>query len=111
MSADSADPSADSPVSERDWEIDISSRCVIKDSLKNSIHFWKTVLKVNNFLLNIIKDGYLLPFDQPPPPFQAKNNSSSFKHRDFVLQAINKLLHAKLKPTDCRRQGKITFGS
>lgn len=43
-------------------------------------------------MLDIIKNGYKLPFNNTPPPFYAKNNASSLKNKEFVEQSINKLL-------------------
>ena len=47
-------------------------------------------------MLNIIKHGYILPFSSVPPPFYAKNNSSSLKHHDFVDKAILELVGKRL---------------
>jgi len=42
--------------------------------------------------VNIVENGYYLPFHSEPPPFYAKNNLSSLKQQDFVDESINKLL-------------------
>ena len=54
--------------------------------------FWHNALDASKFVLNIIDGGYRLPFAHPCPPFLAKNNASSLKHREFVAEAIQKLV-------------------
>ena len=39
-------------------------------------------------MLNVISHGYTLPLNTQPPPFFAKNNSSSLRNRDFVESEI-----------------------
>ena len=57
--------------------------------------FWHDKLDASKFVLDIIDNGYRLPFARPCPPFLAKNNASSLKHKDFVAEAINKLIQQK----------------
>ena len=57
--------------------------------------FWHQALDASKFVLDIIDHGYRLPFAIPCPPFLAKNNASSLNHKDFVAEAINKLVKQK----------------
>jgi len=54
--------------------------------------FWRNQLDASPFVLNIVDNGYYLPLKSEPPPFRARNNASSLRHRDFVEESINKLL-------------------
>ena len=52
--------------------------------------FWKHVLKADEEILSIIKDGYFPPFLNgvlPPPSFE-ENNKSALEHLDFLLEQI-----------------------
>ena len=61
-------------------------------SLNKQFSFWKDTIKANNFVLNDISNGYLIPFYKTPTSVNLRNNGSAFKHSSFVEQAINKLL-------------------
>ena len=50
-------------------------------------------MKASKFVLDVIKNGYRLPFKMPCPPFWAKNNPSSLQHRELVKEAIQKFLN------------------
>jgi hypothetical protein len=60
--------------------------------LKASLPFWRDNLKASQFVLDIIHDGYTIPFVVEPPPYNAPNNMSALSHPDFVIEAIEKLL-------------------
>ena len=65
------------------------------ENIANHIEFWRDELKASNFVLNVLKFGYYLPFTSLPPPSIEKNNQSSLRHPDFVSQSIAKLLKFK----------------
>ena len=69
-----------------------SSTSFFVGSLKNNFNFWKETLKANNFVLNVVSSGYLIPFSNSPSSAYLKNNQSAKAHASFVEQAINKLL-------------------
>ena len=52
----------------------------------------KYELKSPPYILDVIKSGYRLPLTSKPTPFLAKNNASSFRHKEFVTDSIQKLL-------------------
>ena len=67
-----------------------------KPSVKNRLalhyNYWEETLCAPNFVLSIIKNGYILPFVTTPPKFYAKNNQSSLRHKDFVESEIENCL-------------------
>ena len=63
----------------------------VKGNLLKSIDYWRS-LGAPDFILNIIRDGYKIPFISTPPPRQFRNNASAFKESDFVGEAISELL-------------------
>ena len=73
--------------------INNSSAFSVKGRLKEHFDFWKYNLKASTLVLNIIKNGYILPFTELPPPFYAKNNASSLRNKRFVDTAITELLN------------------
>ena len=80
----------------RNWEI---SDAPVEETVAGNIHkagqFWHNQLDASKFVLNIVDNGYRLPFAIPCPPFLAKNNASSLNHKDFVSEAILKLVKQK----------------
>ena len=63
----------------------------VKGRLKASIEFWHFI-GAPKFILDIISDGYKIPFITTPPPVHLKNNGSALEHSDFVNGAILELL-------------------
>ena len=63
----------------------------VKGRLKASIEFWRFI-GAPKFILDIISDGYKIPFITTPPPVHLKNNGSTLEHSDFVNDAILVLL-------------------
>ena len=47
-------------------------------------------------ILNVISQGYKIPFFELPTPFFKANNASAFSNSSFVSKAVNELLHAYL---------------
>ena len=54
--------------------------------------FWWTCLNCSNFVINIISEGYQLPFSCFPEPVHLRNNKSAQAHPKFVEEAITQLL-------------------
>ena len=81
----------------RDWEFceKLDTLPVnIKGSLRKHIVFWEEELKPSQFVLNVLRHGYILPFIKIPDRQCTKNNASSLRHKTFVSQAITELLEA-----------------
>ncbi|CAC5397425.1 unnamed protein product [Mytilus coruscus] len=73
--------------------IDISSVAKgVKYSLRKYIQFWKHI-GANEFVINTIKHGYVIPFLQTPTSMSFKNNKSANVHSKFVNEAISELLN------------------
>ena len=53
--------------------------------------FWRTELKAGNWVMETLKDGYVIPFKEPPPIYEEPNNSSATKDMAFVYEAVAEL--------------------
>ena len=65
----------------------------IKGNLKRNISFWRTI-GTSRFILDVIEQGYKLPFRNLPETVHFRNNKSADKHADFVSNAISELLNS-----------------
>ena len=63
----------------------------VKGRLRGALNFWNNI-HAPQFILDVIKFGYKLPFLQIPSPFVARNNSSALDESYFVESAINELI-------------------
>ena len=52
--------------------------------LKYSKPFWQTVLNADKHILQVLEEGYRIPFVSRPPTFNAKNNRSALQESGFV---------------------------
>ena len=64
----------------------------VKGRLKSSLNFWVETLAASDFVLDMIRRGYRLPFAEYPSECFLKNNRSALQHPDFVAEAIIELL-------------------
>ena len=64
----------------------------VKGRLKSSLNFWVETLAASDFVLDMIRRGYRLPFAEYPSECFLKNNRSALQHPDFVAEAIIGLL-------------------
>ena len=64
----------------------------VKGRLKSSLNFWVDTLDASDFVLDMIRRGYRLPFAEYPSKCFLKNNRSALQHPDFVTEAIIELL-------------------
>ena len=65
----------------------------VKGRLFRSIYmeFWQSI-GTPDFILDVIKEGYKIPFISTLLPKHYSNNASALREADFVDQAIEKLL-------------------
>lgn len=63
----------------------------VKGSLKRHLEYWKAI-NTSDFLLDIIEDGYKIPFVSTPPIMYSKNNNSALNESEFVNKAIKELI-------------------
>jgi len=59
--------------------------------LKNYIQFWRSI-GAGQFILDVIDNGYRIPFHSTPPPSFPSNNKSALAHLSFVEEALSELL-------------------
>lgn len=69
-------------------ELDSNS---VKGRLKKNLPFWEQ-LGANKFIVDVIRQGYQLPFSKIPCTKQFENNKSALLHREFVEDSIDELL-------------------
>ena len=63
----------------------------VKGNLKSHFQFWSDI-GANQYILDVISNGYKLPFKQIPEAIHIKNNRSSLENDEFVKEAIGELL-------------------
>jgi len=60
--------------------------------LKHCFSYWESTISAPCFVLDVISDGYKLPFIRVPAPCFIRTNSSAKLHPNFVEETISKLL-------------------
>ena len=67
---------------------------LLKGRLRINVNFWESI-DASQFVLmiNVIKEGYKIPFYYTPTPVYLQNNKSSLQNSDFVFSAISELLN------------------
>ncbi|VDI19346.1 Hypothetical predicted protein [Mytilus galloprovincialis] len=63
----------------------------VKGRLKEHLNYWQEI-DTNTFVLDIIKNGYSIPFITTPPVMFNENNKSAYNNAEFVSEAITDLL-------------------
>ena len=63
----------------------------VKGRLKQHLNFWKKI-EANDYILDVVNNGYKLPFKCWPESVHLKNNRSSLNNDEFVRQSINELI-------------------
>ena len=63
----------------------------VRGRLYKCISEWERI-KAPGFILEVIREGYKIPFVSLPPPKHGVNNLSAIKEADFVYEAILDLL-------------------
>ena len=63
----------------------------IKGRLKENISFWKYI-NASDFVIDIIENGYRIPFYSSPQITDRRNNRSAISNGDFVESAIRDLV-------------------
>jgi hypothetical protein len=65
----------------------------VKGSLQKHLSWWQSNVK-NNYIIDVVKEGYKLPLLQVPQPSFIHNNKSARDNPDFVNEEINRLLES-----------------
>ena len=68
----------------------------VKGRLANAFEFWAKDLEAPPFVIDIIRQGYSLPFSGFPPRCFLSNNRSALRNPQFVESAILELLEKQL---------------
>lgn len=63
----------------------------VRGRLAKCISEWEGI-NAPGFILEVIREGYKIPFVSLPPPKHSDNNLSAIKEKDFVSEAILDLL-------------------
>jgi hypothetical protein len=75
-------------------KLDISCSKVfkgVKGRLAKHIEFWMNI-GASDFVLDTIRNGYVIPFVNPPVSMYFKNNKSALDNSEFVDQAVSELV-------------------
>ena len=64
----------------------------VKGRLKQCIDYWESNICAPRFALDLISEGYKLPFVRFPESCYIRNNRSALCHPQFVQEAFSKLL-------------------
>ena len=70
----------------------LSSDISVVGSLARHIGYWESI-GAPEYILNIIRHGYTIPFKRLPKPRALRNNFSSRSNPDFVRTAVDNLIH------------------
>ena len=68
----------------------------VKGRLANAFAFWEKDLEAPPFVMDIIRQGYSVPFSEFPPRCFLSNNRSALRNPQFVESAILELLEKQL---------------
>ncbi|XP_067676470.1 uncharacterized protein [Haliotis asinina] len=71
------------------------SEILVKGRLKSCFAFWKSIGS-SKFVLDIIENGYKIPFLTRPPNMFSRNNQSAIRYASFVTKAIDELKKKKM---------------
>ena len=64
---------------------------IVKGKLKANVRYWEDI-GANKTILNVIRDGYMIPLVTTPERASFKNNKSALRNKNFVDEAICELL-------------------
>lgn len=92
---DNSDSHMTDAIEENFEYVENSSPVIVKGKLKQNISFWRKI-GASGFILDIIENGYKIPFFSEPPSTFAKNNNSAIQHCDFVTSSIKELEEKEL---------------
>ena len=78
----------------RDWEVSTGNdeTVMVKGRLREHSQYWRDI-GCNKTILDVIENGYRIPFLDNPPGIFLNNNRSARDHGDFVTKAIMELLN------------------
>ena len=71
-----------------------SKNAFVKGSLRSNLEYWKEI-GASDFIVDVIENGYKLPFRTIPDKAEFKNNKSARENAQFVSDSIKELLESK----------------
>ena len=60
--------------------------------MKEHLEYWEQVLKAPDYIIDSIRNGYVLPLFSAPTPYIGCNHKSAREQKDFVTSAVKDLL-------------------
>jgi len=70
----------------------IQSSSFVPGSIHQCIAFWESELQASNWVLNVLRDGYSIPFETEPPVYQEKNNASVLNNLTVVQDIVRTMI-------------------
>ena len=64
----------------------------VQGRLKQHLEYWEQVLKAPDYIIDLIRNGYLLPLFSALSPYIGCNHKSAREQKDFVTSAVKDLL-------------------
>jgi len=57
----------------------------------DAVQFWRSELKANQWVLDVLECGYVIPFLKAPERYEEDNNMSAKRQMDFVQKSVTEL--------------------
>ena len=73
-------------------DVEGSSSSFVPGKLCANFSFWQYTIQASDFVLDIIRNGYKIPFRETPLPYSIENRSSARRQDGFVEGAISELM-------------------
>ena len=77
----------------QEYELSYNKNNSVKSRLRQHVSYWKSI-DASDFILDIIENGYVIPFKETPVRSVSKNNKSAVNNDSFVTQAISELVNS-----------------
>jgi hypothetical protein len=55
---------------------------------EDAIQFWRSELKANQWVMDVLENGYVIPFLSAPEKYEEENNMSAQRHMEFVRKNV-----------------------
>lgn len=59
---------------------------------KEVYEFWREELRASDWVLKTLRDGYSIPFNEEPEPYQEKNNKSARDNMEIVREIVLEMI-------------------
>ena len=82
---------------QRCWECEEADRAmsdglIVKGRLRQHVKYWVEELHATQWIIDMIRDGYMLPFHAEPPAYRRGNKNTAHDSADFVHNAVADLV-------------------